>query len=258
MWGILLWSVFSVGFGLELWLPPSASVLAMHDIVINESAAGSELLQPSLFHTGVQSSYLQLFSQAELPSYYLFAGHSFSAINVGLGVSQFGENLCKEWKGQLSLQKEFSNIAIGVHQQVVTQMLEGSKNYSAYIASAGISWRIAKFTSALSFLNCSSSMWHGVALPVSLRWQAEYSPLKGYCIYTACYKETDCDTQVIVGNTVQLNPALQALISYSTDPAGFSGGLIIRKNQFSVEVAVQQHPELNTTQAVTIGYCPSW
>jgi len=256
LWICFLFFASTLG-AIDLNLPADAEVLASANTSILSSNPSASFHLPSLGTSGYETSIIYLYSEKELPLYSVFSGFHMLGGVLSTGAQVLSHPLYREENVMLNYHRKADILSFGFNERYVGASVENGEKSSAMVTDMGFGITSKSIETAFAIHNVFHASYRGDALPQPFLAELAYRPVEGTAIALGCEKEKGYDACMKISSQYDLSHALRIIAGYQHEPDRFSAGLEFRCRSWFICYAMQTHPDLDLTHAISLSWIPS-
>ncbi len=252
---MLLFLIFTSRIsGAGLLLPNSPILNSSSGLIFLCPTPAGSTYNPAYSHSALEMGITYLYSDRELPYYFLNLSYKKKNIGLSCNANHLGHPLYKESSVNVSANYQFSNISIGTALRLQNYDVKNYSNDSAVLLDSGIIWSTNTLTTGFSLLNLTKTQVSGIALPVCYLFEMNYKLMDNASVSFGIEKEYDYHFDYKAGAYYRLHKILALIASYHHNPIGIGAGLQFSPHYFHLNYGIMTHQYLDITHSISISY----
>ena len=230
--------------------------------IASEETAFSEIINPAKIYF-FNASHINLYYR----NFYLISGLDQIAISsnffvhkipIGISIDRFGNKLYSEYTATIgSSIKIIDSLAIGYKINFYHLQIKNYGSASSYGFSIAAFYKINRsFRTGFIFENISESKIgnSNEKIPMNLALAFSYNPVPEIELNFDIFKDNRFDFEYRAGLYYTLNKWFKIMAGFRSEVNSFSGGIQIKKYNFSIVYAVSYHSLLGISNTLSMGY----
>jgi hypothetical protein len=250
-WVCLLFITSSLA-AIDVNLPPGATAIASANMTSLNKNPSAVFNLPSQGTSGYESSLQYLFSESDLPLYSLFMGHDLWRGTLVIGAEVLSHPLYQENHVLVNYHGSWSLLSFGVNERFLSVSVSRGTRSSSLVTDCGLGLSVSAFETSVGIHNIFRSTYQDVVLPEIYVAEMSYEPFSNASIGLGCEKQQAYDASLRLATKYQVSSVFNLVAGYQYQPDRFSGGLEFTCKRWVLCYALQTHPELALTHAISI------
>lgn len=238
-------------FCLDLNYPFSASQMAGANLVLLRNTPANTFHNPSVAVSGLIFNYTFPFSDKSIMISDIGYGLKTGNYLLSIGSQYINDDYYKESISYLGVNRAISNFNIGTNLRYLYQKTDSYESIEAFLLDSGISYKKAPFQTTVGINNISESRYKRLKFPVRYQAEIAYQVLTKARIAFGIEKEDQNGINYKIASQIFIFPEFSGISSYESESNESAYGIVIKVKNYEIEYAVQTHPYLNPSHALS-------